>query len=103
MPGKDSALAESFISNRDFDSLRDLVHSVIKKARANKELSDTLGEESEDTLVMLESLYFEVDAYLALIYGSTEQYEEDEDFPDINTTSYPSTEEYEEISEEFDL
>lgn len=73
LPESDQALAHQFITMRDFESLKDLVHSDIYKLERKQLESITTPTEflspKTQNLTMLESLYFEIDMYISLIYG----------------------------------
>lgn len=68
LPERDSVLALSFVESRDYESLRDLVHSVIymtERAQGSLEFQRCKNL----NLTNLETLYFEVDTYVSLLYG----------------------------------
>lgn len=77
LPTKDIKFAENFIENRDFESLRELVDSAIK--RINKSLTSTNPKEEYLNLDMdsLESLLAEVIVYAS--YLDISEFDNDEE------------------------
>lgn len=88
LPEKDSVLALSFLESRDYESLRDLVHSVIymtERAQGNLEFQKCKNL----NLTKLEVLYFEVDTYISLLYGLEEETDcEESELEDIEMEEY---------------
>lgn len=89
LPSKDVPFAEKFISTRDFESLKDLVHSAVKRVERNLKSSNIKEEYSSVDLKSLNKLKAEVDSYLYILgYSSDEIYDIDhEDYSSdyINT------------------
>lgn len=82
LPEGDRALASNFINVRDFESLKDLVFSDICKLERRLVPKD---EQEGTNIVMLETLYYEVDSYVSLLNGYNEDSEPMElDIPTID-------------------
>lgn len=88
LPEKDTVLALSFLDSRDYESLRDLVSSVIYMAERAQE-SLYFQKCKNLNITKLETLYFEVDTYISLLYGLEEETDcEESELGDIEMEEY---------------
>lgn len=77
LPTRDQAFAEKFIDNRDFESLRDLIHSVVYLAEKNEVKKTPNSKYSGLDTVKLNEFKGIVDEYYFLINPDADNYEDD--------------------------
>lgn len=77
LPKSDITLGEQFIQSRDFESLKDLVDSVIYKVRKNIKSENPKQEYLDVDLTELSNLKAEVDVYLIQLEVPSNEWEED--------------------------
>lgn len=81
LPGKDSAICEKYLEERNFECIREIVESDIYKARQKAEPFDLLEEGSEinnhiDKLLALKGALDEYMSYLEVPDNSDDLYED---------------------------
>ena len=81
LPGKDAALAEEFLSNRNFEAIMELVESDLYKIRQNSNPLELVESDSEsniiiDKLIELKTVLDEYMSYLDIPDNSDDLYED---------------------------
>lgn len=74
LPSKDISLGYKFLSERDFESLKELVDSAIYKVRKNLKTDNPKEEYLKVNLEDISKLKSEVDLYLAILEPNEEIY-----------------------------
>lgn len=76
LPSKDISLGHKFLSERDFESLKELVDSAIYKVRKNLKTDNPKEEYLKVNLEDISKLKSEVDLYLAILEPNEEIYDD---------------------------
>lgn len=80
LPERDIPLGNRFLSDRDFESLKELVDSAIYKIKKNLRTDNPREEYLKIDLEDLSKLKFEVDLYLSMIELSEDIFRDDNEF-----------------------
>lgn len=74
LPKDEIKYADKFFKSRNFESLREIVSSTIKKIRRNLNKAEPREDYKEVDMDKLETLYFEVDLYCSQLMLDDEEY-----------------------------
>ena len=77
LPKRDQTFAEKFIDKRDFEALRDLIHSVVYLAEKNEVKKNPNPKYSDLDTVKLNEFKGVVDEYYFLINPDADNFEDD--------------------------
>ena len=80
LPERDIPLGNRFLSDRDFESLKELVDSAIYKIKKNLRTDNPREEYLKIDLEDLSKLKLEVDLYLSMIELSEDIFRDDNEF-----------------------